>query len=217
MSNITPAQLRAARGLIDWTRKDLADAAGISPETIKNIEHGTFHPQESTTTSIIKAFANKDVEFTDNEGVRKKKEIIKIYTGDDGVREIIEHEYNLIKDGGVITRHMALRDNNASFFAADSLGNYEEKRRKIANLDARCLVLEGESTFPFNSYCKYRLLDKKYRGITPFYLYKNYISFIIHSSPSAPIIVSLQSDSLSSELAQQFDVLWEQSIEFKPR
>ena len=34
---ITAAQLRAARGLLDWTRSDLAKAANVSPETIKNI------------------------------------------------------------------------------------------------------------------------------------------------------------------------------------
>src|SRR5580704_17675732 len=42
---ITAAQLRAARGLLDWTRADLAKAANSSPETVKNIEHGTFKPQ----------------------------------------------------------------------------------------------------------------------------------------------------------------------------
>src|SRR6202012_3205205 len=53
---ITAAQLRAARGLLDWTRADLAKAANISPETVKNIEHGTFKPQENTAEAIVKAF-----------------------------------------------------------------------------------------------------------------------------------------------------------------
>jgi hypothetical protein len=37
--SLNPAQLRAARGLVDWTRKELASCAAISPETVKNIEH----------------------------------------------------------------------------------------------------------------------------------------------------------------------------------
>src|SRR5580693_2891148 len=67
---ITAAQLRAARGLLDWTRADLAKAANISPETVKNIEHGTFNPQEGTANAIIQAFLIHDVEFIEEEGVR---------------------------------------------------------------------------------------------------------------------------------------------------
>jgi transcriptional regulator with XRE-family HTH domain len=36
---ITRAQLRAARGLLDWTQPKLAKAAGVSVPTIKRAEH----------------------------------------------------------------------------------------------------------------------------------------------------------------------------------
>src|SRR5271170_5384180 len=74
---ITAAQLRAARGLLDWTRADLAKAANISPETVKNIEHGTFRPQEQTAEQIIRAFGAHDVKFTAEEGVRKANKSVK--------------------------------------------------------------------------------------------------------------------------------------------
>lgn len=60
---ITPAQLRAARGFLDWTRADIAKAANVSPETIKNIEHGTFRPQEATADAISDAFTSRGVQF----------------------------------------------------------------------------------------------------------------------------------------------------------
>jgi predicted transcriptional regulator len=60
---MTPAQLRAARALLDWTRNDLKDASGISPETIKNIETGKFKPQKATIDKIINTFAERGVEF----------------------------------------------------------------------------------------------------------------------------------------------------------
>ncbi|HEY8611242.1 MAG TPA: helix-turn-helix domain-containing protein [Roseomonas sp.] len=34
----TPAQLRAARGLLGWSQTDLAEAAGVSLRTIKSLE-----------------------------------------------------------------------------------------------------------------------------------------------------------------------------------
>ena len=45
---ISPAQLRAARALLDWTRADFGTAAGISPETIRNIETARFEPAAET-------------------------------------------------------------------------------------------------------------------------------------------------------------------------
>jgi DNA-binding XRE family transcriptional regulator len=60
---LTPAQVRAGRALLDWTRKELSAEAGISPETIKNIERGTFNPMADTLRKIIAAFAAKGVEF----------------------------------------------------------------------------------------------------------------------------------------------------------
>ena len=54
---ISPAQLRAARALLDWTRADFGTAAGISPETIRNIETARFEPAAETVRKITLAFA----------------------------------------------------------------------------------------------------------------------------------------------------------------
>jgi transcriptional regulator with XRE-family HTH domain len=60
---ITPEQLRAARGFLDWTRLDCAEAARISPETVKNIEHGAFKRQEGTEQALLDTFNAKGVQF----------------------------------------------------------------------------------------------------------------------------------------------------------
>lgn len=60
---LTGPQLRAARGMVDWTRAEIAAEANISPETVKNIEHGTFRPGEQTCQAIIDAFAKYGVHF----------------------------------------------------------------------------------------------------------------------------------------------------------
>ena len=62
-SIITPEQLRAARGFMDWSRVKLGEAASISPETVKNIEFGTYYPQPSTLATILQAFADNGIQF----------------------------------------------------------------------------------------------------------------------------------------------------------
>src|ERR1700761_5910035 len=95
---ITAAQLRAARGVLDWTRADLAKAANISPETVKNIEHGTFRPQENTAEAIIKAFGAHDVVFTDNEGVQLRRDNVVRYEGTEGFKRFMDEVYEAAKD-----------------------------------------------------------------------------------------------------------------------
>lgn len=70
---ITGPQLRAARGLLDWSRNDLARVAKISPETVKNIEAGTFKPNPQTAAAVIDALKVSGIVLTEDEGVRKQK------------------------------------------------------------------------------------------------------------------------------------------------
>lgn len=60
---MTPAQLRAARGLLHWSRKDLSAASGVSAETLRNIETGKFVPQETTTEKLLSTLAAHGVEL----------------------------------------------------------------------------------------------------------------------------------------------------------
>jgi len=47
---ITPGQIRAARGFLNWTQAQLAKAAGLSEVAVKNLERGRTDPRASTLT-----------------------------------------------------------------------------------------------------------------------------------------------------------------------
>jgi DNA-binding XRE family transcriptional regulator len=68
----TPAQIRAARALLDWTQADLAAKAGISPTSINTIEREKGDPKLSTLNAIRHALEQAGVEFQDGDkpGVR---------------------------------------------------------------------------------------------------------------------------------------------------
>lgn len=69
---INAPQIRAARGLLDWSRIDLANAAHISPETIKNIEHCTFKPLPQTEEAILTSLDSAGVGLIGATGVYLK-------------------------------------------------------------------------------------------------------------------------------------------------
>ena len=75
---ILPAQLRAARALLDWTRDDLAEKSGVAAVTAIGFEHGRTDPKVSTLYKWRRALEAAGVTFidetdTDGPGVRLKK------------------------------------------------------------------------------------------------------------------------------------------------
>jgi transcriptional regulator with XRE-family HTH domain len=79
---ISPAQLRAARALLDWTRDDLADKSGVAAVTAIGFEHGRTDPKISTLYKWRRALEAAGVAFideteTDGPGVRLKKTRVK--------------------------------------------------------------------------------------------------------------------------------------------
>lgn len=73
---ITSAQIRGARGLLDWSRRDLADHSGVSFASMMRLESFDGVPSSNVRTleSIKRAFENAGIEFIgtpdDRPGVR---------------------------------------------------------------------------------------------------------------------------------------------------
>ena len=65
---MTSAQVRAARGLLNWTVRMLAEKAGVHRNTITNIETGKYNGDADTLDAIRKAFEAAGVEFIEKNG-----------------------------------------------------------------------------------------------------------------------------------------------------
>jgi len=74
---MTPAQCRAARGLVDWSQADLASAANVGLSTLRNFEAGRSVPMANNLTAIRAALEAAGVIFVaengEGAGVRLKK------------------------------------------------------------------------------------------------------------------------------------------------
>jgi DNA-binding XRE family transcriptional regulator len=66
-SPLTPAQCRAARGLIGWNQGDLAREAGVSRQTINDFESGKREPITNNLLEIVMAFLSAGVMPLDEE------------------------------------------------------------------------------------------------------------------------------------------------------
>jgi transcriptional regulator with XRE-family HTH domain len=65
---ITPSQCRAARGLLDWTQEELAEAAHIGIATVRQFERGHADSRQATLAVLRRAFEDAGVEFIEENG-----------------------------------------------------------------------------------------------------------------------------------------------------
>jgi transcriptional regulator with XRE-family HTH domain len=71
-SRVTPAQCRAARGLVDWSQSELGERSGVGQKAIADFERGmTKRPYRRTLDAMIAAFESAGVEFI-TRGVRMR-------------------------------------------------------------------------------------------------------------------------------------------------
>lgn len=65
---LNPAQIRAARGLLDWRQADLANASGVGTATIRRIERSKeVTGYASTLLRLQAAFEKAGIQFIDDD------------------------------------------------------------------------------------------------------------------------------------------------------
>ena len=65
---VTSAQVRMARAALNWSVRDLAEAARIHRNTVTNIETGRYAGDAATLAAIVSALKRAGVEFIDENG-----------------------------------------------------------------------------------------------------------------------------------------------------
>jgi transcriptional regulator with XRE-family HTH domain len=70
MKHISPAQCRAARGLVEMDQATLASAASVSRNVIIDFEKGRRVPTRNNLTAIRAALEAAGAEFINGDGVR---------------------------------------------------------------------------------------------------------------------------------------------------
>lgn len=76
---ISPAQCRAARGLLGWSQSDLAEAASVSRSTVAQFEASNKTPIPNNLTAIQSALTASGVEFINDE---EREGVVKLKTVD---------------------------------------------------------------------------------------------------------------------------------------
>ena len=69
MIQVARTALKAARELLEITQKELAQAAGVTGETVSRIESGEREPTPATIRKIVRVLTEMGIEFSNGTGV----------------------------------------------------------------------------------------------------------------------------------------------------
>ncbi len=71
-------QIRAARGLLDWSQADLAQYTKLSKNALCDLEQGKVMPRMQTIEKLRRAFEVQGIEFTPYDGVQMRQDAFKV-------------------------------------------------------------------------------------------------------------------------------------------
>lgn len=213
----TGKQIRAARALLDWDADALAQRVGMSRVSIQNIERGDARPKPETIDKIVRAFFDVGIEFTENEGLRRRPDGVEIFEGADRFDEFYDFIYNHLKrHGGDVC--CSIYDES---LAAKHRKNPEIHRKRMKELVAQgnvtFRVLATKSDFVGHGYAQFKQQPQQNPTPTGFYAFGDCLALMSFVNISSPYVVVIQSAPLAEGYRQGFNAAWDNAPDTLPK
>ena len=208
---ISKEQIKAARAMLDWSQKTLAQKCGdVSEPTIKLIESGKVNSTESTLTAIKNTLEDAGLEFLPQNGVRFRDDLItiieKIDENDNVYCRLLEHVFQTMKGTYGEVLHSFV-DNSLS---PQEVIDREQILRKNG-LTFRHLVRHGDEFLLYPS-DEYRYLPKGHYLNNSSLIYGNYFAIVINGDDK---VIIIKNPDVSEMKRKEFNIIWE--LGEKPR
>lgn len=203
---IEPAQIRAARALLDWTIEDLAQASGLNKDSIKNAERSHTQPRTTTMAAIRDALEKAGVEFLPNQGVKRRNELIVTLDGDDANQRLLDDVFKTLagQDGGCVYIAGVKESQSISDLELENLNVHLERLEK-AGISEKLLIEEGDQKI-IAPKSFYRTIPSQFFDNTPIQVYGDKIAFVEWGPPKQIIII--QNKGFSRAMAKLIDLIW---------
>ena len=207
--SITTAQIRGARGVLNWSQQDLAQRTGISATSIGAIENGQTTPRESTLTTIRKTFETAGIEFIGLEGIRQRSGDVRTYKGLDGFIEFYNDIYNTVRDNPAEIYVSNVDERQFVKLLGDFAKVHVKRITELKTVKYKILIREGDNYIPGSSYAEYRWIPKDLFASVPFYVYGDKLAVMVFDNE--PSVIVLRYPSIADAYRVQFTDMWNRS------
>jgi transcriptional regulator with XRE-family HTH domain len=204
---ITTAQIRGARGILNWSQADLAERTGISATSVGSIENGQSTPRASTLQTIQKSFEDAGIEFIGLEGMRHKTGDVRVYRGQSGFVDFFNLVYQVARDQGGEILVSNVEERRFLKWAKNTADSHMERMSSLQGISFRVLLKEGDVDFAASSYAQYKWLPDQYFSSVPFYAFGDKLAVMLLENE--PVIVVLDFPAVAQAFRIQFNAMWE--------
>ncbi len=207
--SITTAQIRGARGILNWSQSDLAERTGISSTSIGSIENGQSTPRASTLQTIRKTFEDAGIEFIGLEGVRLRSGDIRTYKGQAGLIDFYKDIYQTVKNfkGDILVSNVDER--LFVKYLGDFAETHIEHMKSLPDIRYKILLREGDDYVPGSDYAEYRGIPVELFASVPFYVYADKMAAIVFESELTVIVMDYP--AIANAYRTQFADMWERA------
>jgi len=210
MNPIRAGQIKAARALLDWSQNDLADAAGLSINTIRNLELGYISPRGSTTNVVRQALEDAGLEFIDNEGIKRRMEEVKIYQGADSCHMFFNDILQTIREKpGDIVCVAKSQEIVAQSYGVKNFNHLDRLERLSEIANVKCLLSDAAPSRLFNDAFQFRTISRYHAGPVSYYVYGDKYAVVLTEKNDAFRFVVFKSMSLAQAYHANFMSLWD--------
>lgn len=207
---ITTAQIRGARGILNWSQQDLAHRTGISATSIGSIENGQTTPRSSTLETIKSTFERNGIEFLGLQGVRERDSTLLTYEGTPGIQAFFNDVYETVKAvGGEICLFNGMPQKLIQWLGEDFYKMHAERMDAISKtFTFKIVIEEGDDQFIARSFAEYRWFPKERFNDRTLYCYGDKLAFLSFPKDSVRILVMQQGD-IAASFRELFNIAWE--------
>lgn len=202
---ISKEQIKAARAMLDWSQKVLAERCGdVSEPTIKLIESGKVNSTDATLTAIRRTLEAEGIEFTTQNGIRMRDDLLTVLEA----RDAQDNVYVRLLDD--IYHTVNGRYGEVLFsFVDQSLSPQEVVDRQLlirrAGTGMRFLVRNGD-TFLRYPLDEYRYLPKGSYLNNSTVIYGDKVAYVINRLDK---IIIIRDPDVTEIKRMEFNLIWQ--------
>ena len=205
---ITTAQIRGARGILNWSQHDLSERTGISSTSIGSIENGQSVPRENTLAAIRKAFEDAGIEFLPGSGIRMRNEMMQIMEGDEALDKLNDDIFATLSVSGGEVLIFGLEEKiDPSSNEFKKVSAHLDRIQK-AGITERILCRQGDQNFLAPKEYS-RWIKDDYFSPHPFFIYGNKLAMVGWGPPRKILII--ENPLFSSTFKKVFNFVWERA------
>ncbi len=212
---ISPLQILLARTMLGKSQQDVAKDNGMAHQTLSKIEKGIIDTPSSRLKELEGYFENHGIEFTINDGIKKRGLSFKRYKGDEQFREFFDDIYNVAgEEGGEIVLFNGVPQKLLHHLGEDWYKRHAERMSKIADkLDFKIIIKEGDMNYIANTFAEYRWFPKMLFNEKTIYVYGNNTAFIYFGEDVR--VLSVNEPEIAESFRILFNIAWD-NVAVKP-